>query len=473
MREAIYQVMPAPIQTLLLSIEGFRKNRLRFRREFDERMATLVRLEEAGADEVRKWQIEKLRSLLHHAYGATPLYRQRFDERGIRPDDIQSPDDLRHVPILTREDIHARFDDLVCRQELQNKVRLGHTSGTTGSPISFYWDRELEWWNTVVYYRHRQWAGIRRGERYASILGRVIVPQRRRRPPFWRVNHASNQMLLSSFHLHEENLPAYAEAITRFKPVMLEAYPSTAFVLARYLAAIGRKVPLRAVHLSSETLLPVQREVIESAFDCRVFDYYGCAERVLAAGECDAHHGLHVFEPFGITEIVDAAGEPCPSGAHGRLILTGLHNRLMPLIRYEIGDTSAFVAGGCSCGRSWRRIDPITTKAEDIVVTPDGRYISSSVLTHPFKPIDSIAASQIVQEAPERLTVKIVRRADYADADSRRLLSALQERLGDEIRIDLEFVDNIPRGPTGKYRWVISRVPLEFRGQTVENLYNL
>ncbi len=471
MLESIYRAIPIPVQNLLLSMEGRRKNRLRFRREFQERLAILERLERASIEEVRDWQMRQLDSLIYHAHASIAFYRKRFERSGVKPENVRTLSDLRRIPILTREQVHSHFNQLHAPRELSNKVRLGHTSGTTGSPLGFYWDREVEWWNTVVYTRHRDWLGVRRGERYASILGRMVVPRRQARPPYWRLNRASNQLIFSAFHLHEANLPEYVTALRDFRPVMLEAYPSTAFVLARFLVASGEQIPLRAVHCSSETLLPLQRETIEKAFDCSVFDYYGCAERVIAAGECEEHNGLHVFEPYGITEILDADGEPCPPGVHGRLVLTGLHNRLMPLIRYEIGDTSAFVAGDCPCGRSWRRIDPITTKAEDIVVTPDGRFISSSVLTHPFKPMDNIAASQIVQESPDRIVVRIVRRPGYTDDDSKKLLGGLQARVGGDIAIDLEFVDEIPRGKSGKFRWVVSNVPLEFKGQTVDNLY--
>lgn len=269
-------------------------------------------------------------------------------------------------------------------------------------------------------------------------------------------------------------MPAYVDAIERFRPKLIEAYPSTAYILARHMNATGRRVHVPAVTTSSEPLLDLQREAIEQAFETRVFDYYGSAERVLAAGECEAHAGLHVFEPFGITEILDDDGRPAPPGEDGRLVLTGLSNRLMPLVRYEIGDRSAWIPGECPCGRTWRRIDPITTKAEDILVTPSGRLIAPSALTHPFKPLDSIAASQIIQDDPSHVRVKIVRRPTYSEDDTKRLRSSLAERLGDDISIEIEFVDDIPRGRTGKLRWIVSNVPRDHaRGTSNRSHSNL
>ena len=107
-------------------------------------------------------------------------------------------------------------------------------------------------------------------------------------------------------------------------------------------------------------------------------------------------------------------------------------------------------------------MEDVTTKAEDIITTPDGRYISSSILTHPFKPVHNVAESQIIQEDREHVLVKLIVRPDYSDDDTNYLLSELKKRLGEGIKIEIEFVDSIPRTASGKFRWVISKVPLEF-----------
>ena len=130
----------------------------------------------------------------------------------------------------------------------------------------------------------------------------------------------------------------------------------------------------------------------------------------------------------------------------------------MPMIRYRTADVSAISTDACSCGRSLRRIRTVTTKAEDIVVTPDGRMVSPSVLTHPFKPLDQIVKSQIVQDRLDHLIVKLVPSAEFTPEEERSLVRSLRERLGPGMTIDVRLVDDIPREPSGKYRWVISHV---------------
>ena len=142
------------------------------------------------------------------------------------------------------------------------------------------------------------------------------------------------------------------------------------------------------------------------------------------------------------------------------------------LLRYEVGDVSALRKERCPCGRGLPLLDPVTTKAEDIVVTPDGRLVSSSTLTHPFKPLHQVARSQIIQEAPDHIRIRIVARAGYGEEHTRHLIEAMRRRLGAAVRIDVEIVDDIPVGATGKYRWVVSRVPLRFGTDADRNLFD-
>jgi phenylacetate-CoA ligase len=300
---------------------------------------------------------------------------------------------------------------------------------------------------------------MRAGDWIGVLLGRVVVPPDRTRPPFWRANYVQRQLWFSSFHLSEDNLEHYVREIERRRLRFLEGYPSTLFILAQHLLRRGRRLPMRAVISSSETLHSVQRQAIESAFECKLFDFYALAERVIYAGECGHHAGKHLAESYSYTEVVDDDGIPVPDGTPGYLVGTSLHNVAMPMIRYRTSDISAIVPEPCACGRTLRRIRSVATKAEDIVVTPDGRQISPSVLTHPFKPLEQIIASQITQEDVAHVIVKIVPSAEFSSEQERMLVSSLRQRLGPEVHIEIRQVSEIPREPSGKFRWVISRVP--------------
>lgn len=460
---ALYRRTPVWGQNLLLTAYGRLLERERYGGRYREFVDLLGKTEWYSSAELEAYQDERLRAVVSHAYEHVPFYRRRFEASRLTPADIRGRDDLPKLPLLTRDDIREHFDDLRSRAFPERQLRTGHTSGTTGTPLTVGYDRDTVWMTYAVFDRHYRWAGCRMGrdgDRIAVARGNVIVPLDQRQPPFWRQNHVQNQLLLSSFHLSKDNLPAYFEALGDFRPAVVDGYPSTLFLLARYLKSRGEYFPVKAAITSSETLFDFQREIIEERFQCRVFDYYALAERVAFSHECDRHHGHHLAMEYGISEITDAAGHPVASGQAGRLVGTSLHNLGFPLIRYVTNDMTAFRTDLCPCGRQLEQMEDVTTKAEDVLTLKDGRLISPSVLTHPFKPMDCIEGSQIVQTEPDLVTVRLIPRDTYTEAHTAHLVHELKARLGEDVRVEIEFVKELETSRNGKFKWVISKVPL-------------
>lgn len=460
---ALYRLAPVWGQNLILSGYGALLERQRYGGRFQEFAELLERSERWSAQEIRAYQDERLRATIANAYATVPFYRRRFDAMRLTPADIRGQADLPKLPLLTRDDIRANFNDLCSTGAPRRALKTGHTSGTTGTPLTVGYDSDTVWMTYAVFDRHYRWAGLKlrgRADRIAVARGNVVVPLNQKRPPFWRFSRRQNQLLLSSFHLSKANLPAYFEELKRFSPDVVDGYPSTLYVLAKYLQARNEYFPVRAAVTSSETLYEFQRAAIEERFRCRVFDYYALAERVAFSGECERHEGHHLAMEYGVAEIVDENGVPVAPGSPGRLVGTSLHNGAMPLIRYVTSDVTAMRPQSCSCGRGLALMEDVTTKAEDTLTLADGRMISPSVLTHPFKPLDSIEGSQIIQTAPDAVTVKLIKGAGYPDALTQHLVGELQARLGAGVTITVEFVQELEASPNGKFKWVISRVPL-------------
>jgi len=460
--ERIYNISPISLQNLAVSLYGVKLYRREYGRKFRQLLAQFEAMQWYSAHQLEEYQNARLRQLVTHCYENVPYYREIMDGRHLRPSDIGTRDDLRLLPQLTRDDVKLRSKELVATNFKRSALIEGHTSGTTGSPLQFLWDKQVCLVKNVVDWRQKRWGGISPGDRLAYFLGRPIVPTTRTRPPFWRRNWALNHLFFSAFHMSPEHLEVYYRELGRFKPRAVEGYPSTVYIFARFLLNTGRTFPVQAVFTSSETLFPQQREIIEQAFCCKLFDFYGLAERTVFATECDSHEGHHLNMDFGITEILADDGQPVSPGQLGRIVTTGLHNFAMPLLRYVTGDVTALTPRRCSCGRAFPLMEDVTTKAEDIITTRDGRYISSSTLTHPFKPLHAVAESQIIQEDREHIRIKIVRLANYEDKESEHLLREIKKRVGEDMDVRLEFVDRIERTKAGKFRWVISNVPLEF-----------
>lgn len=457
-----YRLAPAWLQNVLLSGFASVLERQRYGGRYPEFQALLSRMERASRDELLAYQDERLRAVVRHAYDTVPFYRQRFDALKITPADIRGRADLPKIPLLTRDEIRTRYHDLRSSAVDGGRVYEGHTSGTTGTPLTIAYDKATIWMTYAVFDRHYRWAGCRLaydGDRVAVARGNVIVPPTQSSPPFWRHNWRQNQLLLSSFHMSRQHLPAYVDAMRRFGATVIDGYPSTLYLLAKFLQSVGETLPLRAAITSSETLYDFQRAVIEERFECRVHDYYALAERVTFSHEC-VERGHHLAMEYAITEIVDDDGQPVPAGSPGRLVGTTLHNSAMPLLRYATTDVSAVSEAVCACRRASHLMAAVTTKAEDCLTLPDGRVISPSVLTHPFKPLDSIEGSQIVQTRPDCVVVRLVAGPGYAPALTDHLKRELGGRLGPDVEVRVEFVDRLESQANGKFKWVISHVPL-------------
>ena len=460
---ALYRMSPIWGQNLLLTAFATRLERERYGGRYREFQELLARTERFSRDELMAYQDEKLRAIVSHAYDTVPYYRRRFDECRLKPQDVRGRADLPKIPLLTRAEIRKHFDDLRSRSISHRAMRTGHTSGTTGTPLTVGYDRETVNMTYAVFDRHYRWAGCRMGrggDRIAVVRGNVIVPLMQKKPPFWRVNHRQNQLLLSSFHLSKANLPSYFEALKTFRPSVIDGYPSTLYVLAKYLKSRDETFPVKAAVTSSETLYDFQRAVIEERFACPVFDYYALAERVVFSSECERHEGHHVSMEYGLAEVLGSNDEPVSSGSTGRLVGTTLVNAAMPLIRYVTNDRTSVKREACQCGRGLELMGDVTTKAEDMLTLSDGRLISPSVLTHPFKPLDSIEGSQIVQTAPDAVTVRILPGPGYKPALARHLVGELKARLGETVQINVETVGELEVSANGKFKWVISHVQL-------------
>ncbi len=249
----LYDLTPAPVQSALVSAFSAHLEKQRYGGRFQEFRSLLEESQWWDAETMRAWQDERLRSIVRHAYEHVPYYRALFDHHGIRVDKFRGCEDLTRIPVLTRETVKSRIEDLKSRRPGDLAPGHGHTSGTTGSPLSVFYSSDVIAMNYAVMDRQYRWADARlarEGDRVAVVRGNVIVPLSQKKPPFWRHNRSLNQLLMSSFHLTPDNLTHYYEALDAFQPQMVDGYPSSLYVLAKVL--LNRKHRVRRCRRSRE-----------------------------------------------------------------------------------------------------------------------------------------------------------------------------------------------------------------------------
>lgn len=440
-RDKLLLRTPPAMQSLLVTLgSGLRVGR-RYGRHFKIALETLEANERLTRESLHRLRSEQVRAILSQAKKDVPYYRAL----------AVNPDALSSWPVLEKREIRDRPSDFVSERFRRKELLRAETSGTSGSPLSVFCTAEAYQWEMAFRWRHRAWAGVPFGSRGAYFSGHLVAHAARRDPPFWIHDAVEQRLLFSSYHMNDRTLPAYVARLLAFDPVFVHGYPSSLFLVAQAVLRGSRRPRPRAVFAASETLLAHQRAQIEEAFGCKVYVWYGQTEMTCNIVEC-SEGSLHVREDYGLLERLP----------DGTILGTGLRNPAMPFIRYRLGDQIELAEGGCPCGREFPLVKSIEGRIEDYVVTPEGTKVGR--LDHLFKGALGVTEAQIVQDCPEEVRLRIVRGPGYSVETEQAILREAAARLGPSVRVVLQPVTSIPRGPNGKFQFVIGRAASTFAG---------
>jgi phenylacetate-CoA ligase len=453
--QTLYNVMPVPAQNALVSAYGYYLKHKRQGGTIAQIRELITASRGWSIDQVRQHQNRRLLAILQRCAHEVPYYADLFQSLGIRATEFNGLDDLACIPVLSKETVRRNGPSLMARGFRPYWTQ--HTSGSTGTPVVVHVNRHTFQLVHALLEQHEADCGIGPCDLRATFAGRMVQPAEILKPPFWRYNHAQRQILFSAYHLTEETIQYYVDELARRQPAEIIGYPSAISTVAAHINRAGQegKVTPRVVITNSETLFAWQRRAIERAFGCPVRDYYGSAEAVVFAAQCEA--GAYHFNPLlGIAEIVDDEGKPVRGGDSGRLVCTTLTNDTMPLVRYEVGDAAASLDAACPCGSLFPGVREIVGRQDDTILTPDGRAVGR--IDHIFKGVSGIKECQVVQEALDLVRLMIVVDGDF-DRDQEQLLREnARLRLGGAMRIEFCRVSTIPRTRAGKFRGVVSRL---------------
>ena len=453
---SLYDALPVFAQDLACTWAGWRRSRARFTPHFHR---TLARLEQTVSESLaglHRIQWQRLQRLVEHARSHVPFYAGLAAPAQTADPLAAIHATLERIEPLEKRTYRDRCEEFLARNLDRRRLIRGKTSGTTGSALPLWYTSEALAEEFATFWRGRRAAGADLHDANLTFNGQSIVPFHQTQPPFWRTNRWGRQTLFSLYHGTPENLRHYVEAIHRTPAVYAQGYPSAMHLVARAMLDAGRPLPpgrLRACFTSSESLLAFQRDTIERAFGARIHDRYGVSEFCVSMFECEQRR-LHVDMEFGIVEV--EVEEESEEWVRGPLLVTGFANDATPLLRYRVGDVGTRSKTPCPCGRAGDVFIDVDGRIEDYVMTPDGRLVGR--LDHIFKEQLDVAEAQVLQQTPDALEVLVVRRPGYGDASERALLKEFRTRLGDQIAIQLRYVDEIPRERNGKLRAVKSAV---------------
>lgn len=322
--------LPAPLRDLALNYYGWRLARRRFGKTFHQHLEFLMESQHWAPKQRLQFQLERLARLLKDAAEHVPFYGRHFAGCGFLPSQFASLEDLERIPPISKADILAQPNDFLHKDIARFPIERKTTSGTTGQKFSFCVPRDLASpFRLATIWRHYTWAGIKFLDRRVTLGGARFTT----RPPYWSYNRSENQLLLSIHHLSEATALDYVGQIEKFAPVFLQGHPSGLALLSEFMLSRGIAYQVKAVFTTGETLAPEQRQLIEAAFRCRVFEEYGQGECVFSAQECTLHQGLREASELGVIQFL-----PRKDSVYAEVVGTSLWNQAMPFIRYRIED---------------------------------------------------------------------------------------------------------------------------------------
>jgi phenylacetate-coenzyme A ligase PaaK-like adenylate-forming protein/glycosyltransferase involved in cell wall biosynthesis len=432
----------------------------------------LKQSEWASRVELDELQLRKLQRLVQHAYVHVPHYRDAMRAAGIDPGSIERLEDIGRLPLLDKADVRrGLYFDLFADNHDKKRMQRISTSGSTGEPFVTYGDQYQLEFRFATTLRALEWTGWRFGDRQARLWHQTIGMSRlevaRERVDAWFMR----RLFVPAYEMAPDQLEEFVRRIREHRPVLVDGYAESFNFLAHYATEGGNPgFSPKAIMSSAQMLTESSRDAIEKAFGARVFDKYGSREFSGIAYECASSRDHHVMDESYLVELL-VEGRPAEPGETGEVVITDLNNFSVPLIRYRIGDLAVAVEQSepCACGRWLSRIGRIEGRTQAIVHCADGTWLPGTFFAHFFKDYEyAIRFFQVHQTEVGSMTLRLVKNSRFTDDALTELLDGLRSFTGQTMAIDVEFVDEIPLGVTGKRTPVVSEVALDFQQVTRE-----
>ena len=403
----------------------------------------ICKMQSWSEDDVLNWQNSKLQKLVLHAYEHTRYYKRIFDELNLKPSDIKSVEDLKQLPIVTREIIRNNYDDFIPDNLSTIKHRKASTGGTTGVPMKYYCDENTWGYVTAAKIFAWQQVGYHYGDKFVALGSASLFAKK---PSLLRriYDGLRNEIALNSVNLNDELCQKYIDFIKKEKIRYIYGYAGSIYILTKYVAKHNIDLTqVDAVFTTSEHLTDDYRELIEKTYKCHVMDCYGAKDAGMSAYEIKRgkyHVGYNV-----ITELVD-----CIDENSGTVLTTNLLNYSFPLLRYQFGDDVTFTDD--ICGYNGKVISHVVGRTSDVMRLSNGHNLTSTGFSMIIKQFD-VKAFEIVQLG--ELDVKLSLQVDedkFTSEQENTIKETIIRYLGSDCNLTIEYVKEFNPLPNGKRR---------------------
>jgi len=356
-------------------------------------------------------QLRRLQTTVDRVYNTVPFYKKRFDEVGIKVDDVKSLADLRRLPFTYKDNLRENYPFGMFTVPMDDVVRIHASSGTTGKPtVVGYTARDIRTWSELMA-RTLMAGGATRGDMIHNAYGYGLFTGG------LGFHYGAENLGASVIPISGGNTKRQVMIMTDFGPTILTCTPSYALLIAEVAEEMGvdfREFNFKAGIFGAEPWSEQMREEIERKLNIKAMDIYGLSE-IIGPGvsvECiEAQNGLHIFEDHFIPEIIDPdTEEVLPYGTPGELVFTTITKEAFPVIRYRTRDISVLYPEPCHCGRTIVRMGRVQGRSDDMLIIR-GVNVFPSQIESVIMEIDGIEPHYQLEVAREgrldTLTVKV------------------------------------------------------------------
>jgi phenylacetate-CoA ligase len=398
-------------------------------------------------DELRRLQMSKLSKLLEFVYRYVPYYRNVFNELKIQPRDFRTLEHLKVLPIIDKTFVNDKYQEFVPEYQF-DKLFPARTSGSSGENLIFQYSLDYLDIKAAANYRSFKWAGQDWSDRTCELKapfddsGGAMQFKKDPKLKRWYINTAN---------LDDAALNRIVDNINDIKPDIIGAYTSLIYLAATFIRDKKKdlhKKP-KAILTTGEIITDKMRDSIETIIGAKIYDWYGNTEGCASAAQCE-HGSYHINSEYCLVESIE-------KNHSNHLVGTNLVNLAFPLIRYDTGDIGELLEEHCPCGRELPLMKPIAGRKSNFIYTPSGKkFIDpnffSKILKAPIKDF------QIIQDKFDSINLLLVKKASLNSIDLDKILTNLKKLLGEQIKVDVRFVEKIERSHMGKYQMVISKL---------------
>jgi phenylacetate-CoA ligase len=408
-------------------------------------------------EQIEKLQLQRLKKLLTHACHSSDYYRKLFKEVDFDPEKLTSLEGMKTIPFLTKDIIRNENKALLSTVYSTDQLHSSETGGTTGVKMKFWRNNSCLSPKEAARYRFEQWAGWDFGERMG-----LVWPAQQDYVGHWslkaKIKNAlfERQLVLPAATLDDSKIENYLQVLKKKQPTVIRAFTSPIYEVAQVALTLKMRFPsIKGIVTTGEPLYKHQRDIIEQAFDCKVFDSYRCREVGPLAQECEQHRGMHINAESLFVEVVEPEQKGVFDEGIGEIVVTDLLNFGMPLIRYKMGDMGILSKRTCECGRGLPILEQISGRSADTLRAPDGKQIAagSLVLYLVDEAPGSLGQVQVVQDKIDHLLIRMTADPPPTEEIKEYQRKTVKRLFGDKMNVSFEIVEKIERTKSGKYQF--------------------